>query len=187
MAGPVLAVGGGLALLLWWMKRGDGNSSREDVAPMSDREGAYLLDSSVSELEESIGWPYWWNKGSPSISDEEASQGVDCSGWAQWALVRLGLLSSSEPDRSARALADLADPVELGEQQPGDIAYYPGHIMVVVGWPGEDGHSPVMGASGGDRSTLGDNPNARVKVFESALYRDDFVTYGRIGAGSVVS
>lgn len=167
-----LILGLPVALLAWWVtNRGDG-SEREDRLP-SDR-------SAPDELEDSLGWPYSFGGGAPSTAWSKGWDGVDCAGYAQMALVRLGLLSSSASDRGARSLADDSDPLEVGEQEPGDLAYYPGHVMIVVSDPGSDGHSAVMGASGGTSITFGDDPNAKVKAFSSALYRGDFVTYMRL-------
>lgn len=128
----------------------------------------------------SLGWPYFFGKGTPATKWSDGPNGVDCSGYAQMVLVKLGLLSATAGDRGAAALADDSDPIAVGEQRAGDMAYYPGHVMIVAGNPGSDGHSPVIGASGGDKLTLGNNPNAKVKLFDSALYRGDFVTYMRL-------
>jgi cell wall-associated NlpC family hydrolase len=175
-----LALGGivSAAAGYFWASRRGANSEKEDVAPMSDGR----LDA-TGELSDALGWPYFFGKGAPSTRWDAGADGVDCSGFAQMALVRLGLLRPDYTDRGAAALADDSDPVELGRQVPGDLAYYPGHVMVVVGYPGASGHSPVMGASGGRSTTLGNDPSARVKLFDSGAYRSDFVTYMRLKAG----
>jgi hypothetical protein len=98
-------------------------------------------------------------------------------------LVQLGVLTADDPDRNARALADACDKVEIGQQRPGDMALYGGgsHVMIVAGPADADGHSPVAGASGGGESTKGDDPNARVKLYDSALYWSSaFTCYMRI-------
>lgn len=143
--------------------------------------GPEYIDASVAAVSDAYGWPYYWGKGAPSTPWTDGPQGVDCSGFVCMALVRLGKMSASTGDLSSRAIADRSDPVAVGNQRPGDIAYYPGHVMLVVGQPSDDydGHSAVMGASGGRSSTLGNDPNARVKVFPAGNYRSDFVTYGR--------
>ena len=159
----------------WYVRQRGANSAREDMAE----------DLSVTcdpVLATALGWPYWFGKGSPSTPWESGNQVVDCSGFAQMALVKLNLLSSSAADRGARTLADQSDPVELGQQRIGDLAYYPGHVMVVCGRAGPDGHSPVIGASGGGQFDLGNNPNARIKLFSTALYNSEFVTYMRLRA-----
>lgn len=178
MVHPALfAVLGGLGWLYW--RRRDGNSADEEIEPMDDDSGLFAPECYA--LMDARGWPYYWNRGDPGTPWEDGPEGVDCSGFAQMALVKLGIMSDEEPDRSSAGLADVCDPVELGDQVPGDLAYYPGHVMVVISDPlaSQGGHSAVMGASGGERGTLGDNPKAYVKVFSTADYRDDFVTYMR--------
>ena len=187
---PVIgAVLVGAALYLgaraWAGAAAEANSRREDApeteeADVSDDEIAALVDSS-------LGWPYWYGKGGPSTPWSDGPDGVDCSGYVQMALVRLGLLPADGPRRRATSdsgailsLANICDPVAVGDEAPGDLAIYPGHVMLVVGETGADGHAAVCGASGGDAETEGNDPNARVKLFASALYRADFVTYGRI-------
>lgn len=172
-------------------------SRRYDLDPTSDREAvppSIAEEGEVSEgahpLAESLGWPYWYGRGAPETPWTEGILGVDCSGYAQMGLVRLGLLSPTYSDRSSYGLAADADPIAVGDQLVGDLALYPGHVMVVyedASGPGE--HSAVIGASGGGRGTYGDDPNARVKLFDTALYRNgddglpDFVTYARLKPG----
>lgn len=163
----------------------DDASAREDEADVDASELGYtvgLWDEVGLLVEESLGWPYWYGRGGPSTPWWEGAEGVDCSGYAQMVLVQLGKLDATATDRSARALADACDPVALGDQQPGDLAYYPGHVMVCAGPPAADGHCPVAGASGGTSDVHGDDPDARVKLFASGLYRGDFVTYMRLKA-----
>jgi hypothetical protein len=105
-----------------------------------------------------------------------AGAGEGEGGWA----AGFGFAVEEERARGAKALADGSTPVQLGSQRPGDLAYYPGHVMVVCGQAGAGGHSPVIGASGGTRTTLGQDPNARIKTFTSGAYRKDFVTYMRL-------
>jgi hypothetical protein len=176
--GLLVAGAAGIGSGLWWAYRRGSNSKREDVPPVDNPH----LDA-TGMLYESIGWPYFWAKGSPATPWESGPDGVDCSGYAQMALVRLGLLSPGYSDRGARSLADDSDPVVVGSQRPGDLAYYGGHVMVVLSQPGADGHSAVIGASGGDGTTFGNDENARVKVYDSALYSGNFVTYMRLKAG----
>lgn len=170
-----LIIGVMIGVYWWWRSRED--ARREDMISSLDPESQ--IDPSVGALEESLGWPYYWGRGSPSTPWADGAAGVDCSGYAQMAQVKLGLLSASAPDRSAAAMADACDPVAIGDQVPGDLVYYPGHVMVVCSYPGEDGHSAVIGASGGGSSTKGDDPGACVKVFDTALYRNDFSSYMR--------
>lgn len=165
------------------------NSDREDMPETLDVD----LDATIwGVVGEALGWPYFWGRGSPSTSWADGPDGVDCNGFVQMALVKLGILGKAQPDRGAMAFANEAlVAVAVGKQRAGDVAVYKGHTMLVVGPPGTKGHSAVMGASGGHGPniakgilpTLGNDPKARVKVFETALYRGDFVTYGRVREG----
>lgn len=152
------------------------NSAREDMKAAINTSKSTL---SASVLD-SLGWPYYIGKGSPSTKWEDGKNGVDCSGYAQMVLVKLGKLSPTAKDRNAATLANDSNPVKIGDQVVGDLAYYPGHVMVVAGNPGPDGHSPVIGASGGHSYTVGNDPNAKIKLFDTAKYRSDFVTYMRL-------
>jgi cell wall-associated NlpC family hydrolase len=158
------------------------DDSRTEAEPeVSSYEGIEVYDELVNIVSDSLGWPYFWGRGDPSTPWEDGDQGVDCSGYTQMVLVRLGQLSSSAPDRNAYNLANASEPVAVGDQRPGDWAYYAGHAMIVAGPPGPDGHSPVIGASGGGPDDKGDNPNARIKMFRNAAtYGPALVTYCRI-------
>lgn len=173
---PVALLAGGGAGFGWWLGRRPANSGREDTPEAS----IPMTAVDAPELLAALGWPYFYGRGGPATPWSDGPLGVDCSGFAQMALVKLGLLSASASDRGAKALADGSTPVPLGSQRPGDLAYYPGHVMVVCGQAGTGGHSPVIGASGGTRTTLGQDPNARIKTFTSGAYRKDFVTYMRL-------
>jgi cell wall-associated NlpC family hydrolase len=159
--------------------RGGTNSAREDTMPDDD---AGLLQGDALALADSIGWPYAYGRGSPSTPWSEGPNGVDCSGYAQMCLVRLGRLSSSASDRSASGLADACDPIAVGAQEPGDLAYYPGHVVVVASYPlSTGGHSAVLSASGRATDVIpGARADARVKLYDSGAYRSDFVTYMRL-------
>jgi len=179
LSAGMLAVAIGVPVVFWsfWSdERGD-NSELEDMATSYGDVSA--VDSSCSSLLSALGWPYWYGRGSPSTPWNEGAAGVDCSGFAQMALVKLGRLSSSAGDRGATALANDSDALELGSQEPGDLACYPGHVAVVVSYPDSSGHSQVMSASG-TRDTQGDNPAHVVKLQASGAYRSDFICYMRL-------
>ena len=172
---PILFLAFGAAAI-WYLSR------ITDLAPNSEKEDlAYLADNTLVQLpiEDSIGWPYFYSKGSPSTPWEDGKEGIDCGGYALMVSVRIGDLQSSCPDMNTKSIADNCDKIEVGSQRPGDFAYYPGHVMVVCSEPMSNGHSAVIGASNGTRTTLGNNPDAKVKVFTTPNYRDDFVCYMR--------
>lgn len=180
MIAPLLYVGGALALVLGgvaWHRRRDQNSVREDVPSMDI--GAY---DETGKLWDSLGWPYVSGGGAPSTPWDDGEEGVDCNGYTQMACVRLGTLSAAAIDRTATQMANICDELALGDQEPGDIAVYPQHTMVVCSYPSQDLHSCVIGASGGDSTVTKDNPKATayVKLFERGDYRGDFICYARI-------
>jgi len=181
-----LLVGG----LLFSVSRGGAvgeNSAREDSVESSST--SYGRTGIAGVLLAAVGWLYTWG-GAPGLTTWAAAvalaaqgKGVtDCSLFASLALVRMGLRKTFKR-YTAATLANACDKVPEGQQRPGDIAIYPGHVMVVLSEPDANGVSRVIGASGGDHTTHGDNPNARVKVFDSARYRKDFICYGRLKAG----
>jgi cell wall-associated NlpC family hydrolase len=139
-----------------------------------------LEDVRVRELLEAWCEPYDWAQGAPPTAWLNGPHGYDCSGFAQAALVHLGLLSRSAKDRGAHQLAMAAMPVPEGEERLGDLAFYGGasHVMVVLA-PGI-----VLGAAGGDSSTHGDKPSAYVDL-RPLRYRRDFLCLGRLAETDV--
>lgn len=159
----------------------DDDSRTEVEDEVTDYDGIVVYDELREIIEQSLGWPYYWGRGDPSTPWEDGELGVDCSGYTQMVLVRLGQLASSAPDRNAYNLAMASDAVPVGQQRAGDWAYYAGHAMIVAGPPGADGHSPVIGASGGGSDDYGDNPNARIKMFKNGgTYGPKLVSYCRV-------
>lgn len=180
----------GLALLVLVGKRGmRGNPS--DTPEDSTGEDSYTVSKYAEDttyddepfadiLGSYIGAPYYYGKGSPSTPLDEIWNGADCSGAVQMGLVAIGYLDAGAPDRSVVGLANDCVPIEVGEQRPGDLAIYDGHVMLVYSYPRSDGHSAVWGMHGGGKSDLGNNPNARLDVMSTALYwKDAFLTYAR--------
>jgi len=176
------AAAAGLALLHNGRKRGRDSSHQEggsvDVEPHRDT-GRY---GEAAVLLEGLDAPYYWGgKGVThwedlvrNLADDNAPPwGVDCSFWACLAWEKMGIrpLDKAHPRLNTTGLANICNVVELGKQRPGDLAYYPGHVMVVLSYPGADGHSEVIGASGGRHTTFGDDPNARVKIQPTGNYR----------------
>lgn len=177
-----LLLGGGA---LFSLSRGGAvgdSSTREDMAE------AKVTGSGIAAvLLSALGWLYTW--GGAAVTTWSAAAAlhaagkavVDCSLFASLALVKMGLRRTFKR-YTAATLANACDPIAWGKQMPGDIAIYPGHVMIVLTAPDAHGDSSVIGASGGGSQTHGDDPNARVKTFKSAKYRGDFVTFGRLKA-----
>lgn len=183
----LVAVALGSVVVLTGRSRGglagasDGDSSQREDEPDVDTPDPYRVPAEYQDIvDATLGAPYWYGKGSPATSLDAVQAGIDCSGLVQVCWVELGILPRDAPDRSARTLADACDPIAEGEQEPGDLAIYPGHVALCVSSPDEEGHSQVLSASGGTSATFGDDPDARVKLFDAETYRRDFVTWGRL-------
>jgi cell wall-associated NlpC family hydrolase len=136
--------------------------------------GILVADPKVRALLATLGTPYHWGRGSPATQWPPGP--CDCSGFAQAALVMLGLLRSSEPDRTALALANASSPVASKDARLGDLAFYGNpvsHVMVCLGagW--------VIGPRGGGSATTGNDSRAFVDL-KPLVYRDDFVVVGRL-------
>jgi cell wall-associated NlpC family hydrolase len=145
-----------------------------------------LDDPRVLELLAAWGVPYSWGAGTPRHGTTDWPDGAhgiaggvgwDCSGFAQAALVRLGILSPMSPDRTAAALFNLCAPVIPGGERIGDLAFYGigriSHVMVVIG------PEVVFGACGGGSKTNADDPRAFVRI-ERLMYRADLVGIKRL-------
>ena len=145
-------------------------------------------DERVADLLQAWGIAYSYGAGAPKDAAHSwppdplphgigKAPGLDCSGFAQVALVRLGLLSPDAIDRTADALEHICTPVPEGMAQLGDMAFYGGpngasHVMVCLGG------GVVLGARGGGSHTNGDNPQAFVQL-EPLHYRSDLRSIGR--------
>lgn len=143
-------------------------------------------DERLYDLLAAWGVPYSWGAGGPSTGDSwpdgtpgvKGGRGFDCSGFAEAALVRLGLMVPGAPRRSAAMLWDSATSVPIGTERMGDLAFYgplgrAAHVMVVVG-PGV-----VLGARGGDQTTNADAPKAYVQL-EPLMYWSAFLGVRRL-------
>lgn len=150
-----------------------------------------LGDETFLDLMRAWGVPYSYGAGAPAdghASWPDGSPGIaggigwDCSGFAQACLVRMGMLSERAPDRTAAALYDLCQPVPVGSEHMGDLAFYGvgrvSHVTVVVA-PGV-----VLGACGGTSKTNSDDPNAYVKLARLD-YRPDLVGVRRFAVNGV--
>lgn len=147
-------------------------------------------------LEGILGQPYWygaggldcpWPIGGPG-GGANAPFGYDCSGFVLRAWQHLGLIHKKTPvGRRAADLGAFVERVELGQQAPGDAAFYASdgstvsHVQLVVlpPDPALDGHSLCYGANGGGSSTLGSDPEACVKE-APGNYWSKFAFYGRV-------
>lgn len=202
MAGVVLvALAVGAALAAGRGRRGGGGdaSAREEEEEVEP--GTVKDYGRAGVLLELLGAPYWWGGHESSAADKDdtvtswgeavellranaTGWGLDCSLFANLAWEVMGIRRFVR--RTSKQLAwEDCEAVEWGKQRPGDLAYYPGHVMVVLSYPTSSGDSEVIGASGGGSATKGTDPNARVKVFGSARYRADFVTFMRLKKGVV--
>lgn len=144
-----------------------------------------VTDERVADLMSAWGVPYVWGAGGPSAANSSWPDGAvslsdgadpnavgwDCSGFAQAALVRLGLLLARAPRLNASALyARCTITVSTGTEQLGDLAFYGqggvAHVMLCLGG------GVVIGATGGDHLTRGDQPRAFVQL-QRINYRTD--------------
>jgi cell wall-associated NlpC family hydrolase len=135
--------------------------------------GILVADPKVRALLATLGTPYHWGRGSPATQWPPGP--CDCSGFAQAALVMLGLLRSSEPDRRAVDLANASTAIETRDARLGDLAFYGRpvrHVMLCLGsgW--------VIGARGGGSATTGNDPKAYVDLKQ--IHYDDLTVVGRL-------
>lgn len=111
----------------------------------------------------------------------------DCSAYVCAAWRRTGILGHAVSAPRAVDIANMCEPVAMGQQAPGDAAFYessPGagvcHVTLVVSPPqGAGAHSAIVGANGGGSSTLGNDSNARVK-YDTDYWLSGLLTYGRL-------
>lgn len=129
-----------------------------------------------------VGTRYWWGKGNLTTPLVEILQGADCSGYAMVMLREIGIVRPDAWfDTTATELANACDPVATNLADLGDLVFYGTgsgdrpvtHVMVYIG----DGM--VIGASGGNSKTKGNDPNAVVQV-RPAGYRKDLLVIGRL-------
>lgn len=82
-----------------------------------------MLEKSA-DIESAIGWPYRLTGGAPSTPWSDGPKGVDCSGFAQMALVLMEVMPASATDRTAQGLADNSYFIEDSELKRGDLTFY---------------------------------------------------------------
>jgi len=95
----------------------------------SDERKQVAMLSALTQL----GVPYRSRTSNPDV-------GFDCSGLTTWAFGQAGLQLPRISGDQIRA----ADPLELAQAEPGDLAYYPGHVSIYIG-QGLMVHSPNSG------------------------------------------
>jgi hypothetical protein len=89
-------------------------------AGADDRRMTALL-AALSQL----GTPYRSRGSEPNV-------GFDCSGFTSWAWAQAGVGLPHQSGRQIRAIA----PADLAHVAPGDILWYPGHVMMSLGIDG---------------------------------------------------
>ncbi len=151
-----------------------------------------------SPLYEALGVSYVYGAGAPcavsmglwpqgcysAFFGSKSRRGLDCSGFAQMGLVRMGLMSPEEIDRSAAAMQLVCKPIQASELRHGDLVFYGKtcvtHVMVIL-----PDRVAVIGASGGRSSTNGNVAGAKVKIYDRYDYRSDIYGFGRWPGGLV--
>lgn len=183
LTGLLLASLGVLALVGGAKKKralvtGD-NSEREDEP--ADSLSLPVDPSYLPYVEDSLSsWLYWWGKPDLPVAGLKKGarlQGLtgDCGGLL-WALQ---VEAGKWPENFPRLFTDDYKPgsrfnqIPDAEIQPGDILVYPRHVALCVGGRGDA--CTVWSNSGGGKTTLGNNPNARPKLFRGPRYRKDYL------------
>lgn len=120
-----------------------------------------------------VGIFYAWGAGGPASKfpvparGADGSYGYDCSGLVQAALVKLGLLSATAPDRSANELYRASRRIQPGAHRVGDLAFY-----------GAEEHVDHVGIVF-DEDHILEAVKPKSKI--SKTMRPGFLGYGRIG------
>ena len=102
----------------------------QDAWAAADRPHQLTVLAAITQL----GTPYRGYKRIPGV-------GFDCSGLTSWAWSQVGV----EIPRNSRNQIRAAVAVQRGAQQPGDLVYYPGHVMMSLGVGDAIIHSPTWG------------------------------------------
>lgn len=147
-------------------------------------------DPVVLDLLRAFGIPYAFGAGEPKHGagawppdplpvGHGNGRGLDCSGFVQAALVHIGKMKATEPDRTAASLWAFTKPIAPELAAVGDLAFYGQagnvrHVTLCLGG------GVCLGANGGGTNTYGDKPGAFVKL-DRIRYREDFLGVRRIG------
>jgi cell wall-associated NlpC family hydrolase len=81
-----------------------------------------------------LGVPYHYRGSTPG-------RAFDCSGLTSWAWAQGGVGLAHQSGRQIRSVRR----VDLSVVQPGDLLYYPGHVMLALGVGGAIVHAPNTG------------------------------------------
>lgn len=153
-------------------------------APYVDTQNRAAYAAFVAAVREAEGQLYLWGGGHsllPAWPDP-----YDCSGYVRAAWRRVGIVGHTFRSYSSKELADLCDPIAVGQQAPGDAAFYGtggvSHVVVVLSAPMKTGggHSYIIGANGGGPSTMANDPSAAVTIEKPGYWQSGFITYGRL-------
>lgn len=126
----------------------DNNSG--DVPPSVGNLGERIYAAAYAKL----GKLYWWGKSGPDY--------FDCSGLVYWSLKQAGV---SGGRGTAASYSQKWSAVSFNNSQTGDLVCFGSpayHIGIVI--LNSDGSRSMIHAGGGDSSTHGNDPNAKVKI-----------------------
>ena len=126
------------------------DSSDENVPPSVGDLGERIYAAAYAKL----GKLYWWGKSGPDY--------FDCSGLVYWSLKQAGV---SGGRGTAASYSQKWSAVSFNNSQTGDLVCFGSpayHIGIVI--VNSDGSRSMIHAGGGDSSTHGNDPDAKVKI-----------------------
>lgn len=126
------------------------DSSDENVPPSVGDLGERIYAAAYAKL----GKLYWWGKSGPDY--------FDCSGLVYWSLKQTGV---SGGRGTAASYSQKWSAVSFNNSQTGDLVCFGSpayHIGIVI--VNSDGSRSMIHAGGGDSSTHGNDPDAKVKI-----------------------
>lgn len=126
------------------------DNSDENVPPSVGDLGERIYAAAYAKL----GKLYWWGKSGPDY--------FDCSGLVYWSLKQAGV---SGGRGTAASYSQKWSAVSFNNSQTGDLVCFGSpayHIGIVI--VNSDGSRSMIHAGGGDSSTHGNDPDAKVKI-----------------------
>lgn len=126
-------------------------------------EGVGGIREKILRIAESkLGTPYVWGA--------EDGSGFDCSGFVYWVFKKAGISDSKAPRGDSRYYANIGKHISEAEAQQGDLIAFSkngrvNHIGIYTG-----NNDIYIGANGGGKNVVGNNPNAKIKY--SSYKRD---------------